>query len=76
MTKEQIDAVLDRVHSWPSERQEDAVRILLAMEAETAGVYVTTEDERADIEAALDEVARGELASESEIASVFARYRA
>ena len=31
MTKDQIYAVLDRVHSWPKARQEDAARLLLAM---------------------------------------------
>jgi hypothetical protein len=32
MTKEQVKAVLDRVLTWPLERQEDAARVLTAME--------------------------------------------
>jgi hypothetical protein len=32
MTKEQIKAVLDRVLTWPPERQRDAAEILESME--------------------------------------------
>lgn len=76
MTKDQIDAVLDRVHLWPQARQEDAVRILLAMEAQAAAPYALNAEERADLEAALDEAARGELATQAEVEAVFARHRA
>jgi len=76
MTKDQIDAVLDRVHGWPMSRQEDAVRVLLAMEAEGTTPYVLSEEEQSDLEAALAEVARGDLASDAEVEAVFARRRA
>jgi hypothetical protein len=76
MTRDQIDAVLDRVHSWPKARQEDAVRLLLAMEAQAPDPYVLSPEERADLEAALDEVARGEVATDADVEAVFARYRA
>ena len=72
MTKEQIERVLDRVRSWPASRQEDAAAVLLAMEAEDLGPYRLSEEERADIEAAL---AEDEIASEAEVAKVFGRYR-
>ena len=49
MTKDQIDAVLDRVHAWPKPRQEDAVRILLAMEAQAATPYILSAEERSDL---------------------------
>ncbi len=75
MTKDQIDAVLDRIHSWPPSRQEDAVRVLLAMEAQTSKTYELSEDEKADLEAALEEVARGEIATDAEVAAVFSRKR-
>jgi len=32
MTKQQVREILDRVLTWPAQRQEDAVRILAAME--------------------------------------------
>jgi hypothetical protein len=75
MTKDQIDAVLERVHSWPKARQEDAARILLAMDSEPAEPYVLSDAERADIEAALCEVDRGEIAGPSDVEATFARHR-
>jgi hypothetical protein len=71
MTKEQIEIVLERVRSWPSSRQEDAVRILLAMEEHETEVYRLSDEERVEIRAALEEVARGEFASDEEIAALF-----
>jgi hypothetical protein len=76
MTKEQIAAVLDRVRTWSDARQEDAVRVLLAMEAQEITPYALDAEERAEIKAVLDEVARGEFATEAEVEAVFARYRA
>jgi predicted transcriptional regulator len=75
MNKAQIDSILDRVRTWPEERQEDAARVLLAMESEDNGVYRLTDEERAEIRTALAEVERGEVASDEEVAAVFDRYR-
>jgi hypothetical protein len=75
MTKEQIEKVLDRVRTWPQSRQEDAAQVLLAMEAQDVRPYRLSDEERTDIEAALEEVARGEVASDAEIETVFNRYR-
>jgi hypothetical protein len=33
MSKEQVKAILDRVLTWPEQRQEDAAKMLLMMEA-------------------------------------------
>lgn len=76
MTRDQIDAILERVRSWPPERQEDAASVLLAMEAEGAGPYELSEEERADLEEGLREVERGEIASDEEVRAFFARFRA
>ena len=75
MTKSQIEAVLERVRNWPPERQQDAARVLLAMEAEDAGTYRLSPEERADLQSALEEVARGEFAPDEEVAAVFNRFR-
>ena len=75
MTKSQIESVLERVKTWPPERQEDAARVLLAMEAEDAGPYGLSPEERADLQAALAEAERGEFASDEEVAAVFSRFR-
>jgi hypothetical protein len=75
MTKEQIDAILDRVRTWPFERQEDAAAILLRMEEQGVAPYVLSPDERAEVEAGLAETARGEFATDEEVEAVFSRYR-
>ena len=75
MTKTEIDAILDRVRMWPRPRQEDAARILLAMEAQESSVYRLSDEERADIETSLEEIARDEFATEEEVTAVFDRYR-
>jgi hypothetical protein len=74
MTKEQIESVLDRVRTWPNSRQEDAVQVLLAMEEQEAGIYKLSDEERADIREALDEISDGQVASEKEIEAVFRRF--
>jgi hypothetical protein len=75
MTKGEIEAILDRVRMWPRPRQEDAARILLAMEAQDASVYRLSDEERADIDASLEELARGEIALDEEVRATFDRYR-
>jgi predicted transcriptional regulator len=75
MTKTEIDAVLERVRTWPAERQEDAARILLEMEAQGTEVYQLSEDELADIEDGLKEIERGEVATDEEVAALFNRAR-
>jgi hypothetical protein len=73
MTKDQVEAVFNRVRSWPAERQEQAARILVAFEGRTRGTYRLDADERADIDAALEEDSRGEFASDTEVEALFAR---
>jgi hypothetical protein len=75
MTKAEIEAVLDRVKTWPPERQEEAMRVLLEIEAEVTGVYQLSPDELADIEEGLKEIERGEVASDAEVAAAFGRIR-
>jgi hypothetical protein len=75
MTGEQFEDLMRRVRSWPQARREDAARILLAMEAQDVTEYVLSPDERADIEEALGEADRGEIASDAEVAEVFRRFR-
>ncbi len=75
MTGEQFDDLLRRVRSWPKARREDAARILVAMEAQDVTEYALSAEERADIEEALRELDRGDIASGSEVAEAFHRVR-
>ena len=45
MSKEQVKAVLDRVLTRPSERQEDAAKLLMLMESQDESVYRLTDEQ-------------------------------
>ena len=75
MTKSEIEAVLERVKAWPEHRQEDLASIVLEIERQGIDLYVLSDEERADLDEALEEERRGEFANEEEVRAVFARYR-
>ena len=70
MTKEQINAVLDSVRSWPQEDQEELVEVAREIEARRRGVYVLTQEERA----ALAEARDSGLASDDEADAFWKRH--
>ena len=49
MTKDRVKAVLDRVLTWPSDRQEDAARVLTEMEQQDASSYTLTDEQVAEV---------------------------
>jgi predicted transcriptional regulator len=69
-----IDALIERVASWPQEAQEEAVNSLLAIEARHVGVYRTSPDERQAILRGLAEADRDEFVSDEEMAAFFKRH--
>jgi hypothetical protein len=75
MTKKEIEAVLDRVRTWPIERQEDAARTLLELEAQESEIYRLSDEERAAVGRSRDSARRGEFATDEEVATLFNRYR-
>ena len=72
MTKEQVKAVLDRVRTWPRERQEELAEIALEIEAElgTRPYHATPEELQA-----VDEAERSGIASEQEVEAAFSTFR-
>ena len=52
MTKEQIDALLDKVRAWPPEELDELTELVREIEARRAGVPLLSEDERSAIEEA------------------------
>jgi hypothetical protein len=70
MTKEQIDAVLSGVRSWPPEDQEELAELAREIEARRTGVYVLSADE---VEAIAD--ARKSAVVPDEAADAFWRRR-
>jgi hypothetical protein len=47
MTRDQVKEVLDRVLTWPQKRQEDAVEILKAVEAQDRSDLRLTDEQLA-----------------------------
>ena len=72
MTKDEVKAVLERVPTWPEDRQQELAEMALEIEAELAGAeYEATPDELA----AIDEGLSGEAASQEEVEATFAQFR-
>ena len=47
--QQRIKAVLDRVLTWPSERQQDAAEVLSMMEQQDASAYRLTDEQLAEV---------------------------
>jgi hypothetical protein len=75
MTKEQVKAVLDRVLTWPVERQEDAARVLIEMEEQDTSTYQLTDDQLAEVKRRFADPTPKFLSLE-EVRERFARRRA
>jgi hypothetical protein len=50
MTKEQVKEILDRVLTWPPERQEDAARVLSQMEEQDSSPYHLSDEQVKEVE--------------------------
>ena len=68
MTRDQVKEVIERVLTWPRERQEDAVQMLLALEAREGELYHPDDGEWAAIEEGFAQAKRREAVSADEIA--------
>jgi hypothetical protein len=75
MTREQIDAILNSVRSWPKEDQEELVEVAREIEARRAGVYRLNEDERKGIERGLEAMRDGNFASDERMSEIFRKAR-
>jgi hypothetical protein len=69
-----LEKALEAVASWPADRQDAAAEVLERMNELATAPYKLSAEESADLEAALAEARRGELASDAEVAAMFARH--
>jgi len=74
MTKEQINAVLESVRSWPEQDQEELVELAREIEARRSGVYVMSDEERAAVQEGLDQAQRGEFVPDDEMNAFWKKY--
>ncbi len=77
MTAADLKSLLERVQTWPEEAQDELIALVDQIESELRGnEYVATREELQIIDEAIASIDRGEIASDSEIEAVFARFRA
>jgi predicted transcriptional regulator len=74
MTKEQINAVLESVRSWPQQDQEELAELAREIEAHRTGIYVMSDEERAAVREGLNQASRGEFVSDDEMDAFWKRY--
>ena len=75
MTKEQINAVLDNVRSWPEEDQEELIAYAREIEARREGVYRLSEAERQGVERGLKAMRERKFASDERVTEIFQKAR-
>ena len=71
MTKDQVKEILDRVLTWPPERQEDAARVLSEMEKQDHSGLQLTEEQAAEVRRRLANPSEKGIPAED----VFRRFR-
>jgi hypothetical protein len=49
MTKDQVNAVLDRILTWPPQRQEDVAEFLMSIEAQDNSDYRLSDGQLAEL---------------------------
>lgn len=76
MAASDLRNLLERAQTWPEEAQNELVAIASEIESELlGGEYVATQEEIRSIDSALASIDRGEVATDSEVAEVFAKFR-
>jgi len=76
MTLSEIQAILERLPTWPEDKQELALELLKWIEAkDLEDDFELSAEDWADLEEGLAEADRGEFVSEEELQALFARYR-
>jgi hypothetical protein len=69
LINEQLDAVLERIRTWPPERQAYVVEVLKLIEAQGTEPLQVSDDEWAAIQDGNAQTERGEFVSASNICS-------
>ena len=70
-----LEKALDAVRAWPADRQDEAAKLLLALDRLGPAPYQASPEELTAIDEALEQVERGERASPAEVEAAFARFR-
>jgi|EndMetStandDraft_7_1072992.scaffolds.fasta_scaffold75539_2 hypothetical protein len=71
MTREDVTAILERVRTWPDERQEDLAQIALQLEQQDQAEYSLTDEQVRQVQHIREQVRAGMIASDDEIAALW-----
>ena len=71
MTHEDITAILDRVRTWPVERQRDLVQIALQLEEQDSTDRRLTDDQLQQVRRIRQDVRAGMIASDAEMTELW-----
>jgi hypothetical protein len=66
-----LENLLNRMATWPKAAQAEAVRSMLDIEKKHAPLYQVSDEERAELNEALAEWERGEVANDADVAEFF-----
>jgi hypothetical protein len=66
--------LLEKTASWPKEDQDELAEVAAEIEARRTGRYVLTDAERIAVSNGLEQVRRGEFASDLEMQSFWKRF--
>jgi hypothetical protein len=75
MTRQGLEILLERVSTWPEEAQDEFVKSVADIESKHLGVYRLSDEERDAVRRGLADMREERLASDTEVAAVFNRYR-
>ena len=70
-----MEKALDAVRAWPADRQDEAAKLLLALDRLGPAPYQASPEELTAIDEALEQVERGERASPAGVEAAYARFR-
>lgn len=65
---------IEVAESWPEDRQNAAAEVLEEMQAFGNEPFQLTAEDRADLEQAIEEMRRGEYASDADVEAMFRRH--
>ncbi len=75
MKSKALNAVLERVATWPEAAQQQLAEIALEIEQDLSGTYHATPEEKAGIERGLADVRAGRFATDEQVEAALAKFR-
>jgi hypothetical protein len=70
-----LEQAIEKVRKLPKEQQEYAAEVLEQIAEAGEAIYILSDEERLLVREALEELDRGEVASDAEVRAVFDQYR-